>query len=216
MKQLLIGSIGALTETSELQRQCYNQALDEFNTGLYWNVATYCALLQQPGGFNRLQDNGISPSRAHQIHERKQALFAQACDGQIVPRKGMVELIAECHKQGIAIGFITTTTKQTLDGIIAGLSAYIDFSEFALITCADDVGAAKPAPDIYHYALSVMPYGVHDTLAIEDTLANKAAAESAGLSCLFTPGDYANCLAEDAGVADASFEACLTQFKDAA
>ena len=60
-KALLLGSIGVLTETSELQRQAYNQALKANDIHYRWNTGTYCKLLQEPGGKKRLSsfDGGI-------------------------------------------------------------------------------------------------------------------------------------------------------------
>ena len=58
MDNLLFGSIGVLTETSELQRQALNQALSDFGTGLHWNIATYCQHLTRPGGYARLISAG--------------------------------------------------------------------------------------------------------------------------------------------------------------
>ena len=46
---LLFGSIGVLAETSEIQRQAYNQSFEEHGLDWYWNIANYCALLKTPG-----------------------------------------------------------------------------------------------------------------------------------------------------------------------
>ena len=54
MKALFFGSIGVLAETSELQRQAYNTAFKINDLKWHWNVGTYCGLLQESGGQNRL------------------------------------------------------------------------------------------------------------------------------------------------------------------
>lgn len=54
IKALLFGSIGVLAETSEIQRQAYNQALTEAGLGWQWDAATYRDLLTTVGGKNRL------------------------------------------------------------------------------------------------------------------------------------------------------------------
>ena len=51
-KALLFGSIGVLTETSELQRRAYNMALKLNDIEYTWNIGTYCELLKKPGGKN--------------------------------------------------------------------------------------------------------------------------------------------------------------------
>ena len=58
MKAILLGSIGVITETSELQRQSYNEAFKYHGLDWYWNVANYCELLKKPGGIKRLNTFG--------------------------------------------------------------------------------------------------------------------------------------------------------------
>ena len=55
MKACLLGSIGVIVETSRLQRLAYNAAFEELGLDVYWNVATYCKLLEVPGGLRRLE-----------------------------------------------------------------------------------------------------------------------------------------------------------------
>ena len=50
MKALLFGSIGTIVETSEIQRQSFNKAFKDAGLNWYWNIATYCDLLKDPGG----------------------------------------------------------------------------------------------------------------------------------------------------------------------
>ena len=54
MKSILFGSIGSVVESSEIQRQAFNEAFKEFGVDWYWNVANYIKMLQKPGGLNRL------------------------------------------------------------------------------------------------------------------------------------------------------------------
>lgn len=54
MKAILLGSIGVITETSELQRQSYNEAFRHHGLDWYWSIANYCELLKKPGGLKRL------------------------------------------------------------------------------------------------------------------------------------------------------------------
>ena len=49
MKALFFGSIGTVIETSEIQRQSFNKAFKDAGLNWYWNIATYCNLLNNPG-----------------------------------------------------------------------------------------------------------------------------------------------------------------------
>lgn len=214
MKAILIGSIGALCETSEIQRQSFNQALAEYDTGLYWNVAQYCALIRAPGGLLRLQNLGIKDEVAKAIHSRKQALFAERIKGTIAPRDGIIELINECHKQDIKLGFVTSTTLVTLQAVMDALVPMIDFDRFDIITDASHVAKPKPHPDIYHHALHELAINADDALVIEDSEANANAAQKAGLRCLFTPGEYQ--MADIQTLVTASYDECASLWQKAA
>ena len=77
---LLFGSIGVLAETSEIQRQAYNQSFEEHGLDWYWNIANYCELLKTPGGKRRLKDfsNVSLPDDViDSIHDRKESIFLE-------------------------------------------------------------------------------------------------------------------------------------------
>ena len=191
MDNLFFGSIGVLTETSELQRQALNQALRDFDTGLHWNIATYCQNLTSPGGYTRLISAGLDADTARRVHNRKQDIFADLVSSGLTPRPGIVQLIEDCHQAGVRLGFITTTTPQTLQLIQTALRTDIDFSRFAVLTDKSDVTAEKPHPDVYLHALHTLAANTQNCLAIEDTQANQQAALNAGLRCLLFAGEYA-------------------------
>ena len=216
MKAIAIGSIGALTETSEIQRRCFNQALAEYDTGLYWNVATYCDAIQTPGGFSRLVSLGLSDQIARAVHHRKQELYADAIMGIIVPRAGICRLMADCVAKNIPIGFVTTTTQQTVDAIKSALGDQIDFDQFDIITTANDVAKPKPHADIYHFALRHFDCQPEEFLVIEDTQANVAAAQNAKIKSCFTPGDYAVVSGMTPTTHELSYASCEAQFYKAA
>lgn len=199
METLLFGSIGVLAETSEMQRQALNQALSEYGTGLNWTIGTYCQHLTRPGGYARLISAGLNAETAAHVHTRKQDIFAEMLTAGLTPRPGIVQLIDDCHQAGVRLGFVTTTTPQTLDIIQNALKDHIDFSRFAVITNKADVTAEKPAPEVYSHALHLLSANGQSCLAIEDTEANQHAALKAGLRCLLYPGDYA-VVSEDAVV----------------
>ena len=218
MKHILFGSIGVLAETSAIQQACYNQALAEFDTGIYWNTATYCHLIREPGGYQRLENLGIHAPKAKAIHERKQQLFAENLVN-ITPRAGIVSLIDSCRDKGVGMSFVTTTTPLTLHAITTALSGAIPFDDFTVITSAEDVAQPKPSSLIYHHALSEITaktgVSAQDMLAIEDTSVNCQTARDAGLACLFTPGDYALVNEGEMVCCDLSYAACEAWFESA-
>ena len=215
MKYLFFGSIGVMAETSNVQRQCYNMALAEFDTGLSWNVASYCELIRTPGGLERLERLGIDAKTAQKIHHRKQELFAAAMADGVPARPGITDMIAYCLSQDIKMAFVTSTTRQTISAVMTALSGEIDFDKFSAVLCADDVDRAKPDPAIYHRAMTMVGASAQDdVLVIEDTMANCGAAEAAGLRSVFYPGEFALTHHYQQSEQTLSVERCLAAFAE--
>ena len=78
MKAIMFGSIGTLVETSEIQRQSFNMAFKEFGLDWYWNTATYCRMLIEPGGKKRIlkySNNELGKEAVDSIHQLKEKFF---------------------------------------------------------------------------------------------------------------------------------------------
>ena len=199
-KALLFGSIGVLAETSELQRKAYNEALKLNNVGWRWNIGTYCNLLQEPGGKKRLSSFGeetLAEELIEKIHTDKQEIFEDLVKNGIEPRSGCLEAVKTCKALGLKLGFITTTTPKTIAIIKEGLSSYIDFEDFDLITSNQLVKQAKPNTEAYEYALNKLKISANEAIAIEDTKANQSSANLCGIDCYLFPGEYATINYED-------------------
>lgn len=194
MRALLFGSIGVLVETSELQRQAYNRAFAEHGLDWHWNIATYCQLLATPGGQRRLSslsEGRLSTAQISQIHETKQRIFGELLSTGAAARPGIIDCITLARMHGLRLGFVTTTTPETLALIQTALADQIDFSVFDVITCKEDVAREKPDSDAYEYALAELAIAATEAVAFEDTAVNQAAAETAGLTCHLFAGEYA-------------------------
>ena len=193
MKSILFGSIGALVESSEIQRKAFNEAFKEFGLDWYWNIANYIKMLQTPGGLNRLVEYSnfkLNDNDAKKLHLLKIKYFKSMSINTLKPREGIEEIIEYALKNSIKIGFITTTTKDTLNLIIDNTSAYIDFTKFDLITHDETVSKRKPNPEIYNYALRKLQVNNLDTIAIENTIESCNASINANISTVFYPGEY--------------------------
>lgn len=194
MKALLLGSIGVLAETSDLQRQAYNEAFAAQGLDWRWNVATYCQHLTTPGGQRRLRELSgglLSDKDIEQIHENKQAFFERRLARGISPRPGICDAVEMARSHGLMLGLITTTTPRTLAMMRRALADAIDFDAFHLITSKADVRQEKPHPEVYEMAMQRLGLRASDAIAFEDTPASQSAATSAGLMCHLYAGDYA-------------------------
>ena len=55
-KALLFGSIGTLIESSDIQRNSFNEAFKEAGLDWYWDEQDYKILLKKTGGTKRVED----------------------------------------------------------------------------------------------------------------------------------------------------------------
>jgi len=75
-KAIFIGSLGALVETSDIQRRAYNEALKESGLDWSWDTKTYTELLEMSGGKDRLSmlsaatGRRLSADQISSIHAR--------------------------------------------------------------------------------------------------------------------------------------------------
>lgn len=194
MKAILLGSIGVITETSELQRQSYNEAFTHHGLDWYWSIANYCELLKKPGGLKRLITFGgisVDMNIIKKIHETRQSIFNAKIAEGLRPRKGVVECINFCKQNNLKIGLVTTTTPQMLQALSKSLEATIDFGSFDLITSKQDATNEKPDLEIFTFALNRLNIEANQAIAVEDTEANQSAAMQANLLCYLFAGEYA-------------------------
>ncbi len=200
-RAVLFGGIGTIVETSELQREAFNQAFREAGLDWHWDRRTYRSMLARAGGAGRIADYARSRGlvefgrdAAIALHERKTAHFhARLRQGGLPPRPGVARLLAECQDQQVLLGFASTTDQTTLGLLLEAVG--IEPQTFAVITDRSDVNAPKPNGDVYRHCLETLGLSPLNALAIEDSESGLRAALDAGLRCVATPG--ANTLSQD-------------------
>ena len=106
------------------------------------------------------------------------------------PREGVLDVINYANINNIKLGFITTTTKETIDIIKDSLSRYIDFNNFDLITYEKDCFKKKPYPDIYNFAINKLNVTKNNSITIEDTTISYASSKKANIKTILFPGEY--------------------------
>jgi len=193
MKSIFFGSIGSLVECSEIQRKAFNLAFKEYGLDWYWNIANYIKMLKEPGGLNRIVEYSnfkLSQKDAKKIHLLKIKHFKSLSKNSLKPREGVEDIIQYALNKDIMIGFVTTTTKETLDLITDNISKYIDFTKFDLITHDELVNKRKPDSEIYNYALRELKVSNLNSIAIENTFESCKSAKNANIHTLYYPGEY--------------------------
>ena len=195
-KALLFGSIGAIMETSDIQRRAYNQALAEAGLPWIWDRPVYADLLEQSGGQDRLAmlaaatGTALSQAQIEFIHARKMEIAcAEIVANHVSPRPGVVTLAHWAKERGMKLAFVTTTYKPNIDAIFDALGDILPLQDFDYIVDREAVENGKPAPDAYLATLKALGVSATDALAIEDTALSVMSAKRAGITTVATPGE---------------------------
>jgi HAD superfamily hydrolase (TIGR01509 family) len=196
-KAVILGAIGTIAETSDIQRQAFNAAFVDAGLDWVWSIDAYRELLKVNGGQNRIRAyRDADPTRAQvsdamiaELHQAKTDHYvAKLAQGHLTPRDGVVELMAACRSHAIPVAFCTSTSAANVNAIGAALADVLPFDQFATIVTIDQIAQPKPAPDAYHYCLEQLGLTADQVIAIEDSPASLAAAKAAGIATIATPG----------------------------
>ena len=137
VSSLLIGSIGTVVETSQLQLEAFNGAFKEFDLGWHWSREEYEGLLIKAGGEIRVRDyaktmgNGLTNEDITAVYRMKGKLFAQLLEqSDLAPRNGLLSLLERCSDLGICLGWVTTTSEDNVQAIRKALEGQVNFGIF--------------------------------------------------------------------------------------
>jgi HAD superfamily hydrolase (TIGR01509 family) len=220
LKAIVFGSIGTLVETSELQRQSFNNAFNNAGLNWVWSQDTYRNLLAINGGQRRIRAYAeqvrmaLPEEQVKRIHADKSAIFRQKLEaGGMGLRPGVKALIEAASADDIRLAFASTTSAENIRAINHALGQESPLGKFTVVTSAEMIRNTKPAPDVYVHVLNKMRVSAAETIAIEDTESSLASAVAAGIACVVTPGAYvqnqdfskAVALAEEEQISDLSW-----------
>ena len=204
MKAILFGSIGTLIETSDLQREAFNQAFKEAGLDWYWDQEDYTKLLKKSGGTKRIEDFAEKNNTnvdAKKIRERKTQIYNDKINSSLIsPREGVLDVLDYALKNKIKIGFVTSTTLDNIEAVFKTLNNQIKKNYFDFIGNNKLIKEAKPAPDIYIKALNSLELNSSECIAIEDSVESASSAYRAKIKCIAFPGlfhvddDFSFCL----------------------
>ena len=199
LKAIIFGSIGTVTETSDMQRRAFNRAFAEAGLNWDWDFETYKDMVAGDGavvgGSDRIsayaaaRGEPLSAETIDRLHTAKSAIFQKlmAEDG-LTPNAGVVELIADARAKGLKIAFASTTSPENIAAMFAATAPALTAAHFDLVLSGMDVMAIKPAPDIYLRALERLGIAANEAIAIEDTATSMAAPLAAHIPTVIVPG----------------------------
>ena len=204
MPAVLFGSISTIADTSELQRQAFNDAFAAHGLDWSWDRDAYLPLLGRSGGEQRIAEQARERGEdvdAAAVHRTKSELFQQAlASANLTPRAGVVETIRAAREQGFEVAWVTSTARESLTAVLHAVGHDLGEDDFDLITDATTVEATKPDPAPYAFALERLGEEPGTCVAVEDNVPGVQAARAAGIRVAAFPNE--NTAANDFGAAD--------------
>ncbi|UOA28040.1 Protein CbbY [Pseudosulfitobacter sp. DSM 107133] len=188
---LLLGSIGVLADTFELQRCAFNAAFATHDLEWDWNAETYTELSRVIGGRARIQHYADSLDQevdVTELYDSKIDAFAKALEAGLRLRPGISDLIAEARRCELRIALVSTEDKRQVALILRALGRDLDPSVFDYIGDGSKAARPKPEPAIYRDALRALHIEAKDALAVEDTPEGAESAMEAGIDTFAYPG----------------------------
>ena len=207
MPAILFGSMSTIADTSELQREAFNQAFQEHGLDWNWSREEYQPLLQSSGGQQRVADYASERGEdvdAAAVHQTKSSLAQEQIKGGVTARPGVVETIKAAKEAGDKVGLVTTTARENLDALFDGLSD-VSADDFDVITDGSSVEDSKPDPSAYAKALEDLGEDASTAVAIEDNVIGLQSAKAAGITAVAFPNE--NTSQHDFGTADERVDA---------
>lgn len=193
MAAILFGSIGTIADTSELQRQAFNDAFAAHGLDWRWEREEYLALLQDSGGEQRIAARAASTGEsidAAAVHRTKSELFQQRlASATISPRPGVVDVVRAAKADGQQVGLVTTTSPDNVASLLQAVAPHLSSDDFDVVVDRTQVPDAKPSGAAYTLALRSLGLPAEQCVAIEDNQDGVRSATSAGVACVAFPGE---------------------------
>lgn len=203
MTAIFFGSASTLADTSELQREAFNQAFADHGLDWSWDLESYRSKLASSGGRDRIAAQAKERGEdvdADAVHQTKSEVFQSRLREGVPAREGVVETIRDARERGIKVGLVTTTSAENVAALIEGVQG-VTADDFHIITDSSHVDQPKPDGAVYTFAAEQVGEQVGDCVAIEDNLGGVEAAKAAGLRIVAFPNQ--NTAGHDFGAADA-------------
>lgn len=125
---------------------------------------------------------GVGPERAPELRDELMRLVRDRY-AEISPMPGARELIRRLRGR-VQLGLASNTDRPLVDHALAATGLR---DAFDVVVTADDVAAAKPAPDLYLLACERLGVRPDEAVALEDSETGVRAAKAAGMTCIAIP-----------------------------
>jgi len=170
MTKLIIFDLdGVLVEAKQIHYDTLNQALKEIDDKYVITEAEHLSIYDGLKTTQKLElltkNKGLQPEFYDDIWYRKQHLTIEAIS-QLQPDLEKIELFKELRDRGYKLACASNSIRRSVLVMLAkiGIIEYMD-----LIISNEDVKNAKPHPEMYWKAMSMMSVLPEETLIVEDS-----------------------------------------------
>jgi len=137
-------------------------------------------------GASLLSLSGLEGDDLRSLYKRRDARYSELLRTEDLTIPGMLELLGRMQKRVFTTGIVTASHREHFE-LIHGLSGMLAHVDFAVVR--EDYPKAKPHPDGYLAGIARTGLAARDCIVVEDSPRGIAAAQAAGLECVFfTPG----------------------------
>jgi len=123
----------------------------------------------------------LPKAEAEAFSDRKEATFREIAKGQITPLPGLLALLEQLKKQGLAIAVVTNAPSENAAFMLEELNLSQAFDP---IVIAEELPRGKPDPLPYQTALDRLNITAPEALAFEDSPSGIRSAVSAGIQTI--------------------------------
>lgn len=203
LQALIFDVDGTLAETErDAHRVAFNETFAKYQLDWHWSVELYGELLTVTGGRERIKFylDHYRPDYSRpdnldefiaEMHRQKTARYNELLKQNPIPlRPGVSRLLKEAREAGLRLAISTTTSPQNVETLLAYSLIPEAIQWFEVIAAGDVVPAKKPAPDIYHLALTKLGLTPDVCLAFEDSKNGVRSAVGAHLRTIVTTSEY--------------------------
>jgi HAD superfamily hydrolase (TIGR01509 family) len=194
IRALVFDFDGLIVDTEGPEYHAWKATWADYGHELALEEWVRCIGTNDPDGWHPLEElakrvgDGFDRGEANR---RRQARHHPAIAALVDPLPGVVELLDQAERAGLA----TAIASSSGDDWVPVLLAQLGLAErFAHLSVFDGTCPAKPAPDLYLRACAALGVAPDEAVAFEDSPNGIAAAKAAGLWCVAVPHEITRAL----------------------
>ncbi len=127
------------------------------------------------------------PDSVEAMKEQWNAMALNKYTNQVPLKKGVLDFLKHCSKEGIKLGIATSNSKELVTAVLEALHVK---NYFTCIVTGCEVDKGKPSPDIYYEAAKRCHVSPENCLVFEDIVPGIMAGKSAGMRVCAVEDEY--------------------------